>query len=165
MPILSRPQCVKNQNTQERRVKPWNKTFIHTLGIGRYDDVFAMQQMTIILSLFGNMWLWWTFTDMVDYVKPISQIPQCAHEFTLLSQSGSLWDMGLLHFGICATNQLIQQCLHPIVKFFTCVATVFQAVGPFVPRILAMGHKGSSDCRSRQIIAWRTVIFKHIHQN
>ena len=47
----------------------------------------------------------------------ISQIPQCIRQIThnapfsniFLLQNGALWDMGLVHCGICAIGLLINQ--------------------------------------------------------
>ena len=54
----------------------------------------------------------------------ISQIPQCIRQIThnapfsniFMLQNGALWDMGLVHCGICAMGLLINQNLFSVNK-------------------------------------------------
>ena len=54
----------------------------------------------------------------------ISQIPQCIRQIThdapfsniFMSQNGALWDMGLVHCGMCAMGLVINQNLFLVNK-------------------------------------------------
>ena len=77
-------------------------------------ELFVQVGLTFIIS--RVQWLM-TTAGTVHVYRPISQIPQCikyptvhhfvTEMFTFLLQNGALWDMGLVHFGICTTNLLV----------------------------------------------------------
>ena len=55
--------------------------------------------------------LWWRAVGWVFLVHSMKEVSAhflsfCVHMCTFLLQNGALWDMGLVHFGICATGLL-----------------------------------------------------------